>query len=130
MFPQGAHPGAIPIRPDAPISRLCRRGSYGSRGADGRDTIRVKVRVFAMLRDIMPAEHDAEAPRGSTVGDLLTLLATRYPGLGDALFTPTGAVRAYVNILKNGRNIHFGGGLETSLNDGDTVALFPPAGGG
>jgi molybdopterin converting factor small subunit len=36
-------------------------------------------------------------------------------------------VRTYVNILKNGRNIHFSGGLETPLDDGDVVALFPPA---
>jgi len=129
MPPHGADPGAIPIRPDAPISWIRRRGDYGSRW-DGGDTIRVKVRVFAMLRDIMPAEHDAEIPGGSTVGNLLTLLVARYPGLGDVLITPTGAVRAYVNILKNGRNIHFSGGLETSLDDGDTVALFPPAGGG
>lgn len=100
------------------------------RDTRGEETITVKVRAFAMLRDIMPAEHEAEVPGGSTVGDLLTLLVARYPGLGDALFTSTGVVSAYVNILKNGRNIHFSGDLETSLNDGDTVALFPPAGGG
>jgi MoaD family protein len=129
MSPHGAHPGAITIRPDAPINRICRWGQLRLPG-DGGDIVRVKVRAFATLRDIMPAEHDAEVPGGSTVGDLLTLLIARYPALGEALVTPTGAVRAYVNVLKNGRNIHFGGGLETSLDDGDTVALFPPAGGG
>jgi len=111
-------------------------------------TITVKVRAFATLREVrradgptgrssstarcefLPAEHDAEVPGGSTVGDLLTLLSARHPGLGDALFTPAGDLRAYVNILKNGRNIHFSGGLKTPLEDGDTIALFPPAGGG
>ena len=83
-----------------------------------------------MLRDIIPAEDEMEVPERSTVGDLLTALAARYPGVGDALFTSPGEVRAYVNISKNGRNIHFTGGLETPLEDGDTVALFPPAAGG
>jgi len=99
-------------------------------GANGGGAITVKVRAFAMFRDIIPAECNAEIPGGSTIGDLLAYLSARYPGLDDALFTPTGEIRAYVNILKNGRNIHFSGGLKTPLEDGDTVALFPPAAGG
>ncbi|MDD1680192.1 MAG: MoaD/ThiS family protein [Methanoregula sp.] len=35
-----------------------------------------------------------------------------------------------MNILQNGRNIHFLAGLDTLLSDGDIIALFPPAAGG
>lgn len=100
------------------------------RGRDRDGAIAVKVRAFATLREFLPAEHDATVPGGSTVGDLLEHLSARHPGLGDALFTPAGELRPYVNILKDGRNIHFSGGLETPLENGDTIALFPPAGGG
>lgn len=91
--------------------------------------IRVTVRAFAMLHDVVPAEDVVEVPRRSSVGDLLSHLSARHPGLEDALFA-AGELRAYVNILKGGRNIHFSGGLATPLSDSDIVALFPPAAGG
>ena len=99
-------------------------------GANGGGAITLKVRAFAMLRDIIPAECYAEISRGSSVGDLLAYLSARYPWLGDALFTPAGELRPYVNILKDGRNFHFSGGLDTPLENGDSIDLFPPAGGG
>ncbi|MDK2989594.1 MAG: sulfur-carrier protein [Methanoculleus sp.] len=110
-------------RADGPEGAMFRRNGAGAPKVRGRSSSTARC-------EFLPAEHVAKIPGGSTVGDLLEHLSARHPGLRDALFTPAGELGAYVNILKNGRNIHFSGGLETPLEDGDTVALFPPAGGG
>ncbi len=95
-----------------------------------KGTITVRVRTFAKLRDVVPAEEDLVLPAGSNLGELLDQLIVMYPGARDIIFAPEGEIRRYINILKNGRNVHFSGSLETPLEDGDTVAIFPPAGGG
>jgi molybdopterin converting factor small subunit len=50
--------------------------------------------------------------------------------LSELLFSAPDSLRDLVNILKNGRNIQFLSGLDTPLDDGDTIALFPPVAGG
>jgi len=46
------------------------------------------------------------------------------------IFDRDGNVRSDITILKNGRNIVFLEGLDTGLNQGDKVAIFPPVCGG
>lgn len=46
------------------------------------------------------------------------------------VFSPPDTLRDLVNIIKNGRNVMFLAGLETTLEDGDVIALFPPVAGG
>ena len=42
----------------------------------------------------------------------------------------SGALLQGTIILVNGRNILHTGGLDTEVNDGDVLSLFPPGGGG
>lgn len=94
------------------------------------DQITVTVRSFATLREVMDRKLRLDLSAGATVGLLLAELTGRYKGLDGLLFSAPGTLRDFVNILKNGRNIHFLSGLSTPLEDGDVIALFPPAAGG
>jgi sulfur-carrier protein len=95
-----------------------------------KTSITITVRSFAMLREFMDAELRMEFPKGTTVRQLLGELTGRYTGISGLLFDDPDTLRDMVNILRNGRNIAFLAGLDTPIEDGDTIALFPPVGGG
>jgi molybdopterin synthase sulfur carrier subunit len=92
--------------------------------------MKVRVKAFATFREVMDNQVDMEFTEGATLLTLLTDLTRRYGGLSELLFANPDTLRDFVNILKNGRNIHFLSGLNTPLEDGDVIALFPPIAGG
>ena len=97
---------------------------------DIRDHITITVKSFATLREVMDMQIRVDLPKDATIRSLLAGLTGRYKGLDVLLFAGPGTLRDLVNILKNGRNIHFLAGLDTPLDDGDLIALFPPVAGG
>ena len=90
----------------------------------------VTVKTFATLRRFIEKESQVTVETGTTAGELLDMLGAVHPGLKNELFDETGELREYVNILKNGRNIHFLDGLRTVIEENDLIAIFPPSGGG
>jgi molybdopterin synthase sulfur carrier subunit len=64
----------------------------------------------------------------STVGELAQTLSEEYPEM--ELFDGDGSLREFIRIMKNGQDITHIDGLETELEDGDTVSIFPPVAGG
>ena len=92
--------------------------------------MKVHVKAFATFREVMDNEVDMDFPKSATVRTLLAELTGRYGGLGGLMFTAPDTLRDFVNILKNGRNVYFLAGMDTPLDDGDVIALFPPVAGG
>jgi molybdopterin synthase sulfur carrier subunit len=92
--------------------------------------MKVHVKAFATFREVMDNQFDLEFPEGATIQILLDELTRRYGGLGELMFASPETLRDFVNILKNGRNVHFLAGMDTPLEDGDVIALFPPVAGG
>jgi len=92
--------------------------------------MKVTVKAFAMFREVMDMQIELDFPAGATIRTLLAELTGRYEGLGKLMFAAPATLRDYVNILKNGRNTHFLADLDTPLDEGDLIALFPPAAGG
>jgi molybdopterin synthase sulfur carrier subunit len=92
--------------------------------------MKVHVKAFATFREVMDNQIDMEFTEGATLRALLTDLTRRYGGLSELMFATPDTLRDFVNILKNGRNVHFLSGLDTPLDNGDVIALFPPVAGG
>jgi molybdopterin synthase sulfur carrier subunit len=89
----------------------------------------VEVRVPNMLRAATAGEK-VVAAEGDSVGQVLTDLARRYPGVGDSLFGPDGELRQFVNVYVNDEDIRYLGRLETKVESGDTISILPAVAGG
>ncbi len=95
-----------------------------------KQSIKVKVKFFTTFRLLFGTEtKDIEVESGTDIEMLLHLLCDSQR-CRQELFDPSGSIRRYVKILKNGRHIEFLDGTHTKLEEGDVVAMFPPAAGG
>ena len=89
----------------------------------------VQVRIPTPLRKLT---HDEEVVETSaeTIGDAITDLESRYPGLQERLLDDGGQVRRFVNVYVNEEDIRFLQEKETPLKDGDDVSIIPAIAGG
>ncbi len=90
----------------------------------------VHIKAFAIFREILGRDFQVELDEGSGVMELLDSLCSSHPRLKSALFDESGRVREYVVLMKNRKDINSFEGLETTLSDGDEVAILPPIAGG
>lgn len=96
-------------------------------GMSRMDTIRVKVMLFALYRELTgEKEVHLELPRGAKVADMLRVLEERYPKLkGRFIERSEEHGRSFI-LMKGGRWPD----PNEKLEDGEEFALFPPVGGG
>jgi MoaD family protein len=94
--------------------------------------MKVEVKFFTSLREITGKKVDQIQQQSTiTVEELLTLLSTKYgKKFREYIYNKKGEVQGFLSFLVNGKNINIMEGFDTKLQDGDTVAILPPVGGG
>ena len=86
------------------------------------------VKIPAQLRGLTGNEAEAEV-EGSSVGEALEALYTRFEGLRDRI-TEDGELRRFVNVYVAGEDIRFGDGLDTPVKESDEITILPAVAGG
>ena len=88
-----------------------------------------KVRIPTPLRKLTNNEELVEV-KASTIGEAITELQSRYPGIQERLIDEKGEVRRFVNVYVNEEDIRFLKNKETPLKDGDEISIIPAIAGG
>jgi len=92
--------------------------------------MKVKVMFFAPFRELFGAnEREIELEGASDVQELLNILCDS-DERREKVFDQFGELRPYVMILKNGQPVQILDGVQTKLEEGDEIAIFPPVSGG
>jgi molybdopterin synthase sulfur carrier subunit len=94
----------------------------------------IEVRIPTILRSYTGSAKSVEGD-GATLGELLSDLDTRHPGLKGRLVTPEGGLHRFVNVYVNDEDVRFLApagltALDAKLSDGDTVTILPAVAGG
>jgi molybdopterin converting factor small subunit len=66
----------------------------------------------------------------ATVRDALSATAARWPGVIDRVLTEQGQLRRHVNVFVGDESIAFLDGLDTPVDDGETITIVPAVSGG
>ena len=81
--------------------------------------MKVEARFLAVPPGVLPrTRFEVTVPKGTTVGDLIHLLAEEHP-----------ALRAYTRFVSASLNRAYVG-MQAELQEGDKVVYSPPVGGG
>lgn len=90
----------------------------------------LELRFFATFRQAVGQKTLRKEFEGETVtaGTVLREIESEYSDV--ELFEADESLRGFLTILKNGRDISYIDELETVLEDGDTLSVFPPVAGG
>lgn len=68
--------------------------------------------------------------RCATVGDVLNVISTRWPGVRDRVMDEQGVVRPHINIFVDDESIRFLGGLAAPVTERSTIVIVPAVSGG
>jgi len=91
----------------------------------------VKVKVYATLRPIIGgADVPTTVQPGQPIRSLVDEMVARWPDLRAEMLDANGNLQRRIQIMVNGRSIAYLDGMNTVIGPDDSIAIFPPVGGG
>ncbi len=92
----------------------------------------ITVKVFATYRKLADnrKELTLDHPTPLSVERALEAVFEAYPALRDEILDAQGDILPHVSVFASGRDVRHKQGLETELQEGETLSLFPPVAGG
>ncbi|MHA1934661.1 MAG: ubiquitin-like small modifier protein 1 [Candidatus Thorarchaeota archaeon] len=93
--------------------------------------MKVTVKFYAHLRNLVGKKRPVEVKLedGATISRLLDELFLD-SAIKEVMLDENQEIKSDITILKNGREIRFLAGLETDLDSGDEISIFPIVAGG
>ncbi len=93
--------------------------------------MKVSIRFYAYLAEQfnIKDKFDIELNENSNILQLLEKICEKYD-LREKLLDKNNNLRDQIAILKNGREIKFLSGMNTVLENGNEISIFPPVHGG
>ena len=89
----------------------------------------VSVRIPTQLRNLTGGTGEVPVD-GATVGEALKGLDAAHPGFAERLFDDAGNLRRFVNVFVADEDVRFLQGLDTPVEEGQTVSIVPAVAGG
>lgn len=89
----------------------------------------VTVRIPTTMRPISGGASTVEVT-GATLREVLEALNLAHSGFAERLFDGEGDLHKFVNIFVSDDDVRYLQGLDTPVNDGDTVSIIPAVAGG
>lgn len=89
----------------------------------------ISVHVPTQLRSLTGGLPGVEVS-GSTVGEALTDLATRHPGIAQRIFGDEGRLRRFINVYVDDEDVRFLDGLRTTIEPDNKLVIIPAVAGG
>ena len=92
----------------------------------------MKWKLFANLAETAGTKQvEVDVTAGATFGDAFDALIETHPELREEVLDDDGDIREHIRVLRNESNpFVVDAGFDTVLEEGDTLALFPPVSGG
>ena len=87
------------------------------------------IKIPPVLRPSVGGEKEVQAD-GGDVGAVLRALADEHPATESQLFGADGRLNRYVNVYLNDEDVRVLDGLETEVEDSDTLVILPAMAGG